>query len=90
MNDPKPLYRLVSEVMLDATPKLEAEGVGGILIIIRQYPDGYLDVATSNTTITIPPDKLREVFSIATTQALVASVREAHRAALANKTGGKA
>ncbi len=82
MNDPKPLYRLVSEVMLDATPKLEAEGVGGILIIIRQYPDGYLDVATSNTTITIPPDKLREVFSKACEKLI--------EAALANKTGGKA
>jgi len=65
-----PMEQLAHEVLDEATPKLQAADVGGILFLVRRYPDGYLDVSVVGTGITLSKDEAERVFKTAIDRAI--------------------
>jgi hypothetical protein len=69
-----PLERLGLEIVTDVTSKLEKEGVAMFAMLIRRYPDGFLDVTLQCSPIRLTVDEATRIFDTARDKLIAVSV----------------
>ena len=66
--------RLGLEIVTDVTSKLEKEGVAMFAMLIRRYPDGFLDVTLQCSPIRLTVDEATRIFDTARDKLIAVSV----------------